>query len=159
MADGGKLEEVGRPVTTVSFEPGSQNNLQMVAVPLRHSRAYDATVSFALRLRLKHKNRASGDSGGNVCVWSYRGRGMTTLLAKYRSSAACTSHADCEARRSGHSTRRSYSVAVGRPAQKDARGTFLIGQAPTASRGSPWVRTASRAARWTRATGRSRRAV
>lgn len=30
----------------------------------------------------------SGDSNGNVCVWSYRGRGMTTLLAKYRSSAS-----------------------------------------------------------------------
>ena len=66
--NGGKLEEVGRPVTTVSFEPGAQNNLQMVAVPLRHSRAYDATVSFALRLRLKHKNRASGDGGGKVQV-------------------------------------------------------------------------------------------
>ena len=30
----------------------------------------------------------SGDANGNVCVWSYRGRGMTTLLAKYRSSGA-----------------------------------------------------------------------
>ena len=47
--NGGKLEEVGRPVTTVSFEPGAQNNLQMVAVPLRHSRAYDATVSIGSR--------------------------------------------------------------------------------------------------------------
>lgn len=28
----------------------------------------------------------TGDDHGNVCVWSYRGRGMTTLLAKYRSS-------------------------------------------------------------------------
>ena len=28
----------------------------------------------------------SGDIVGNVCVWSYRGRGMTTLLAKYRSN-------------------------------------------------------------------------
>ncbi len=28
----------------------------------------------------------TGDAHGNVCVWSYRGRGMTTLLAKYRSS-------------------------------------------------------------------------
>ena len=30
----------------------------------------------------------SGDASGNVCVWSYRGRGMTTLLAKYRSNGA-----------------------------------------------------------------------
>jgi intraflagellar transport protein 140 len=30
----------------------------------------------------------TGDEAGNVCVWSYRGRGMTSLLAKYRSKGA-----------------------------------------------------------------------
>ncbi len=46
-----------------------------------------ASVTF-LRWSPDGSRVVSGDSGGNVCVWSYRGRGMTTLLAKYRSSAA-----------------------------------------------------------------------